>query len=276
MNDSSRHDSPGNEQPPPTSAMHAVGRRFMRFLGEEGSPLTGIWLIICVFNLGVAAVAAAIQHRSGVPPFNFEMLQDPAAMRQLSRQANNVNLLGLLNYPLTILAMAMYNSGFRPMRIIEKRGPDSLSFAELRQEMFSNFGTTALVSFVYMLLGGLGLMCCVLPGLIAMVVFLPAPYIAAAMGFGVNASLSESSHWIKRHWLLLFVAVLVNILSAGFIVAVQFFAAPAFMGMFGNMGILIANGAAWLLGSIVGYFGWMFSGSVYITIDLAEERIGGW
>lgn len=274
--DGARPHENGRQEQPPSSAMEAVTRRFMHYLGEDGSPLTGIWLFICIFNLGMVALSAAIQYRTGAPPFNMEMLDDPIAMRRMMQQSQTINFVALLNFPLAVLALAMYYSGFRAMRVIEKEGPNSRSFGELRAEMFSNFGTTALVSLVYVLLCGLGTACCVLPGLIAGFVFLPAPYIAATLGLGVFASLSEATHWVKRHWLLLVVAVAVSVLMSVFIVAVQFLAAPAMMSIFGKTGILITHGLSWLLGSIVGYFGWMFSGSVYITIDLAEERLGGW
>jgi hypothetical protein len=72
------------------------------------------------------------------------------------------------------------------------------------------------------------------------------------------------------------VAVAVSMLMAVFMIAAQFMAAPVLTAMFGKTGILLANGLTWLLGAIVGYFGWMFSGAVYITIDLAEEQHRGW
>lgn len=266
----------GARQEPPGSAMEAVTRRFMRYLGNDGAPLTGIWGIICLFNLGVMAVSAAIQYRTGVMPLDPEMFQDPDALRQFSQQAQTVNFAALLNIPLTVLAVAMYASGFRPMRVIERQGAAHLSFGELRSEMFSNFGTTALVTFLYLFMVGLGAACCLLPGLIAGFLFLPAPYIASAMGSGVFASLSESLRWVKRHWLLLAVAVSVSLLMAAFIVIAQVVAGPVFVGMFGKTGILLTSGLVWLLGVIIGYFGWMFSGAVYITIDLAEERYKSW
>ncbi|QDG50524.1 hypothetical protein FIV42_07195 [Persicimonas caeni] len=276
MNDFPPKDGPLDEQPPPTSAMEAVTRRFMRLLGEEGSPLTGIWVLICVCNLGVVALGAAIQYRVGVMPFDFEMLQDPAAVRRLSQQAQGISIARVLNMLLTVVAVTMYSAGFAPMRLLEREGAEKLGFSELRTEMFSNFGKTALVTLIYLVMVGLGGVCCILPGLVAAFLFLPAPYMTSAMGLGVFASLSESLQWVKRHWLLLVVAVAVSMLMAVFMIAAQFMAAPVLTAMFGKTGILLVNGLTWLLGAIVGYFGWMFSGAVYITIDLAEEQHRGW
>jgi hypothetical protein len=260
--------------PPPSSAMEAVTRRFMRYLGEDGAGLTGIWGLIAVFNLGTIGLSAAIQYRTGVVPYHFDMLQDPAAVESMARRAQSVNLLGLLIYPLTIISSALYYASFRSMRAIEDRSPTNLGFGELRAELFSGFGSAALASLLYMVVVGIGALCCILPGLVVAFIFLPAPYIASKKRFGVFDGFSEAWGWLKRHTSLFVVSGGVSVLVGIGVAALQYVAITVFVGRMGQTGILVANGAVWLLGVVVGYFAWMFIGSIFVTIDLAEERLG--
>lgn len=256
---------------PPASAFEAVGRRFIRLLGERGSALTGVWVLISVFNLGMFALTAAIQYKTGAGVFDFEMLQDPAAMNRYA-ETQQFSLLSLLSYPLMWISGGLYFAGFRPMRVIETEGRGPVDFSQARAEMFSNFGSVMGSVFIYGLAIGFGMMCCLLPGLIAAVVLLAAPYMVAVLGSSVFGSLSSAIEWFKRHWLLLCTASAVSLLLALFISTVSFLTVPVMSGAFGDAGIFIANGCVWLLGSIVGYFSWLFTGSVLVTIDLAEDR----
>jgi hypothetical protein len=261
------------DEPPPASAMEAVTRRFMRYLGEDGSSLTGVWVLISIFNLAVVAFSATLQYKTGAVANFSELMNDPAAMQAYMRRAQDANLLGLLNYPLIVLSAALYYSGFAAMRVIEERPSSEATFAKMRSAMFSQFGSTVLATLFYLIAAGLGSVCCVLPGLIAIFLFFPAPYLATKPSFGASAGFSESIDWLKRHTSLFVVAFITSLLAGIGIGAMQFLAVPVAVERFGDVGVFVANGALWFIGVIIGYFVWMFIGSCFITIDLAEEQL---
>jgi hypothetical protein len=253
------------------SASGAVIARFMRLLGEDGSVITQIWVLIALFNLGIIAVSAAVQYRLGVVPFSLDMLGDPTAMESYAQQ-QRFSVVSLVIYPLTWISCGLYYAGFRPMRLIESGHGEDMDLARARQAMFSNFGSILGVVFLYLVAVFLGTACCVAPGLIAAVVLMPAPYLVAARRAGVFSSLSTSIDWIARHWLLLAGAGLVLTLLSVAVMLLAFMVPPTLHAQFGAVGIFAGNGILWLLGSIMGYFAWVLVGSILITIDLAEER----
>lgn len=271
-NNEERDNERADEEPPPTSALGAVTRRFMRYLGEEGSGLTGIWLIIAFFNLGMLAIATAIQYKTGFIPFDFDAMRDPAAMRSLARQSRDMNVLGLLNYPLALISSALYYSGMGAMRRLEEPGESAVSFSDLRGEMFEEFSSVLIATLLFMLAVGFGTLCCLLPGLIAAFLFMPAPYIASKRRFGATAGFRESLQWLKRHTMLYVVAALVSLLVTGGILVLQYVATTVFVERFGQTGMLMANATVWIVGVVIGYFTWIYLGSLFTTIDLAEER----
>lgn len=259
------------DEEPAGSASSAVIGRFMRLLGEDGSVLTKIWVLVAVFNVGILAISSAVQYKLGVLPFSLDMLGDPTAMEHYAQQ-QRFTWATLAIYPLTWVSCGLYYAGFRPMRLIESGHGDGMDLGQARQEMFSNFVPIMGGVFLYLVAVFLGTACCVAPGLIAAVVLMPAPYLVAARRGGVFSSLSTSIDWAARHWLLLAVAGVVLTLLSVAMMLLTAMVPPTFHGLMGDAGIFAGNGVIWLLGSIMGYFAWLLVGSILITIDLAEEQ----
>ncbi|MFW5967163.1 MAG: hypothetical protein ACOCV2_06575 [Persicimonas sp.] len=113
-------------------------------------------------------------------------------------------------------------------------------------------------------------MCCVLPGLVVAFIFYPAPYLVSSLDYGVFESLSASFNWVKRHWVLILVVSLLGIAIAVVMVLTSMFGAVVFVESMGEAGIFASSFLIWVIATILGYFVWIFGGSVLITIEEYE------
>jgi hypothetical protein len=225
-----------------------------------------IWVLIAGVNLTVVLLTAVVQIRTNAPMLH-QLFTDPSVF---SRPVGTTSLTWVL-YPLMMLAGAIYWASFRAIREVDDNGP-RVSFEEAKSLMISRLVPTGLATLAFGLVTGLGTMCCIIPGLVAMYFFYMAPYLAAE-GMSVGDAFRESSERAKRHapLVLLLVAILVIAgIGSGLVQAV---AIAACDGAMGPSGMLVGSVIAWAMSSIAGYFMWLYSGAVFVTISKAEENM---
>lgn len=258
-------------QSPEIGPVEAVNRRFMKLL-EDSGPLTKLWGMIATFNLGVAVLAAAIQIRTNAPMLH-ELIMNPEVLNQYGpHNPMQSNYFGFVLYPLILLGMTLYYSSFNAFRQAEEN-PRGFNFADARRMTFSRFVPTALTTMAFFIASALGGACCVIPGLVAMYFLYFAPYLTAAEGRTPLQAIGESVSLSKRHSLLVFLLVAIALVITVGTMAIQFFSLSTFHSMMGDTGILVGSVATWAMGSFVGYFAWLYTGSVFLTVSKSESAL---
>lgn len=254
-------------QDSPSGPIDATNRRFFRLLDDSG-PLFAVWCAVSVFALGYFALAAGIEMRTGAP-FMHEIMASDSPLELMARRRTNYAV--YLLYPVMIVMLSLHYASVKVIVEFDRRGAE-VDFAGARGLLSERFGMTALVSFIYMVLCGLGGACCLLPGLVAAYLLMFAPYLISAHQMSVARALTTSSDWAKRHWTLAVLMVGIGLLLSLGIMGVQFFAVSAFYAMIGINGILVGHVATWFFTMVVGYFAWLYTGAVYATIERFETR----
>lgn len=249
----------------PSGPVDATNRRFFRLL-EDGGPLFIVWCAISLFMLGYFLLAAGIELGTGAP-YMHEIIASDSPLEVMAQR--RFNPYAYLVYPVMIVMLALHYASLKVIVHFDRRG-EEVDLAEARRLISERFGFTALVSFIYIVLCGLGGACCLIPGLIAAYLVVFAPYLASSKQMSVARTLITSSDWAKRHWVLVTLMIGIGIVATIGMGAVQFFAVSAFTSIFGLQGIAIGHLALWVFASVAGYFMWLYTGAIYATIERFE------
>lgn len=254
---------------PPAGPVHAVNQRFMRLLNAENSPLTAVWGVVAGLSLLSTMVTAFVQVSTGAPMLHE--LFDPDALMRASEAQSGSNLIALIAYPLTLLICTVYYGSMRVIGEVDRRG-GGVSFGEGGSLILERFIPTGIATLLFFLATFVGSMCCVVPGLVAMFFLYLAPYIVAARGESVGSAISQSTDWAKRHWVLLLMICGIAMVGGLGFVLIQTVALALFHGALGTTGVYLGYLATWCFAAVVGYFMWLYTGSVLVTIDRAEAN----
>ncbi len=255
---------------PPSRPFDAANRRFLKLLDQDGGPLLWIWVAIAFFALGYTLLASGIEMRTGAP-YLHEVFVSQNPLEALASRRTNYMAYAL--YPAMIVLMTLTYASLKVIVAVE-REPGAVSFTRARELISERFGITALVTFVYLVLCGLGGACCLIPGLIATVFFIFAPYVSSSRRMSVAAAFRTAMDWARQHTVLVILILGIQVVLALMTLLVQFFAVSAFAAMMGPQGIAIGYVTAWFFGVFVGYFGWLYHGAVIATIERFEAQYG--
>jgi len=130
----------------------------------------------------------------------------------------------------------------------------------------------ALASLVYGVAVAVGMVLCIIPGLVAAFFLAFVPYLVSTQGLDIGASLTRSVELAQKHVVPLLIAVAIYV-----VVALGVIAAIAVLTFIANAALGPAAGAAFtspvsfLISTIASYVGWLFFASALVTIDAAES-----
>ena len=252
------HEGQGGEEPP-GSAFEAVNRRFFRLIGESGGPLIILWGVIALLNLPQQLMSVASQEALAVADFKtgFGLL--------------------VIFYPLSILVAALNFTSFRAVKMADETSGD-ITLMQAIDTTLSRVLPTVATLLLYGILVGVGSLFCLVPGIYASLVFLPAPFICAVYGYGPIESLKTARSWFHTHTMLFVVLIGAAILYGIVLAAIVLLLLNSVfqVNLLSPSGTLslgyIPTTMVWLLTSSLGYFMWLYTGSVYITVGRAEEK----
>ncbi len=139
------------------------------------------------------------------------------------------------------------------------------------QEMFNEIMPRLLPVFIINVavaaVVAVGLMLCAIPGVVAMFFLAFAPYLVAARKRSVGSAFTESFKLAVDHWAVLVTAIVVMI-------GVMVMLGGVTMGSFAVLGAMMGRGAIvvgylgmWVVNTVIGFFGWIYWGSLYSTVD---------
>lgn len=139
------------------------------------------------------------------------------------------------------------------------------------QEMFGSIVPRLVPVFVINLavaaVVSVGLMMCAIPGVVAMFFLAFAPYLVAARNRSVGSAFTESFKLAVDHWAVLLTAVVVMIGVAVLLGTVTMGGMAVFAGAMGRGSIVIGYLGMWVVHTIIGFFGWLYWGALYSTVD---------
>lgn len=251
-----------------SATVEAVHLRFGRLLSRKDTPLVKTWAVVALAGLVMTMLSAAVQMKLGTPMLHE--LFDPEVMQRYAarQQGNSFSALSLLMYPLSLLVSTLYYSSLNVVREVDMSS-SSMSFADARAIITERFLPVGLAVIAMMLAASLGMMCCLVPGLVAMFLLYLAPYLVAT-GESVGESLSLSSQLARKHWLVLVLVGVVGLVAGIGFLFVQSAALAFFGSSLATTGIVIGHIATWAFSSVVGYFLWLYTGSALATIADVE------
>lgn len=247
------------QEPAPTGTFGVINARFMRLLGEQGGPLLAIWVILALLGLPSQLINVKSQEL---------MLTDMGIA---------FGMIGLV-YAIGLVISTLHYTSFAVMKHTEDVRGD-LSVSEGFSRLLDRFVPTMVTSLLYFVSVGIGAIFCLVPGLLAALAFMMAPFIAANYERGPVESMKMSLDWVKRHAEV--IAIMIGI-GIGYGVIIGGIAMFLMIVMTGGMQTMAGGSpgyaptlAVWFITSVTGYFMWLYVGSCFITIARAEEAQPG-
>lgn len=146
------------------------------------------------------------------------------------------------------------------------------------QEMFASISSRLLPVFVINVAVGavvaVGLMLCAVPGVVALFFLAFAPYLVAARNRSVGSAFTESFKLAADHWAVLLTAIVVVIGVAILLGGVTMGGMLVFGEIMGRGAIVVGYLGMWIVNTVIGFFGWIYWGSLYSTVDRTAGLVG--
>lgn len=185
-----------------------------------------------------------------------------------------IMIMTILLYPVYLLAMAVVYSLYKPTAQQVFHGPSHLgSPIEL---MKSTFGNLIQVFVTMLLLGvtiGVGVLCCVIPGIIAGVLFGQAPYLVATRDQGIIESFQLSFERAKRHWnvlAIMFIIWIAVVVGAVLFTVITSLVLGVISSFFAPIGYLGQPVISWIFSAVTLVIYFLVSSAAFTTIDELE------
>ncbi len=216
-------------------------------------PLLVAWGAVAIVHLVLVILQTVAQITMGPASLAFMFVSIPVML-----------LVGIV---LQAFRLALY----RPMRGVMTDGPGAYpDLGSLKDPIVSNFVNVLLANLLYGLAVGVGALFCLIPGLVAAVVFAMAPYYAANGTPPVDA-MRDSLESAKRYPVLFIAAVGAAVIILGVIQAVVALVITIIGSALGEYGVIVSNLTQWMMVVALGAIIWVTWGATFITIDLAES-----
>lgn len=216
-------------------------------------PLLVAWGIVAVIQLVLVIIQVAAHYVLGPASLAFMFVSIPVLL-----------LIG-------IVLGAVRFSLYRPMRSVMTDGPGAVpDLGSLQEPILSNFLNVMLASILYGLSVVIGLVFCIIPGLVAAVVFAMAPYYAANGTPAVEA-MRDAMESAQKHTVLLVAGMGASIVLAGFIQAGVQIVVLIVSSFLGEYAFIVSQLTSWMLQVAVGAAIWVILGGTFVTIDLADS-----
>ncbi|TXD39124.1 hypothetical protein FRC98_01600 [Lujinxingia vulgaris] len=245
------------EARPPTG-MDELGQNFSRLVRLGWGTVLVPWLAIAAVDFVFVAVSAALiwGQQAGDPL--------PAG----GMQAILLQSISALEIAVVLTLRVLL---FRVLRDLAMLGPSSvMSLRDVVRGMLARLGPTFLVNILVGAIVSVGLVLCVLPGLVAIYFLAFASYLVAVGQSGVLEALTRSATMARRHVAILLTGFAVAAVFAGVMGCSLGASAAVIQGSAGVAGGLLVG---WVMNTVLGYLAWLWWGAVYIT---AEQRDQAW
>lgn len=170
-----------------------------------------------------------------------------------------------------VIMTALRASLFAPLKQMLVQGPQSVDgIGGVAKSALSRAIPVAITSVIVSVIVGIGVVFCVIPGLVAGFLLMMSTFYAA-VGHNPIEALTESFESAKKYWALLLGAVAVVIFVTGLIViggSITSAISIAILKEYAFIGIQLGN---WLITALLGVVIWIVTGAVFVTIDTAES-----
>lgn len=147
------------------------------------------------------------------------------------------------------------------------------TFGEAFGEAKLRFWHTLGAYLLYAVAVAVGAILCIIPGLIAAVVFAFVPYLVAATDTEIMDSFKRSIDLVKKNvgpvLAVIGILIVVGLIIAGINIGLV----AAFTAAIGNAGIIIASAIVTLFGIAVGWVFFCLIGAMFITCETADANV---
>ena len=236
------------------NSIEALFQNFVR-LGRDGmSSLLVPWLVIAGIDFGFVALSvisvwiagtAGVGTAGGVAMQVFAVLQG-------------------------IVVLTLRVALLKTLRDVALQGPSAVyNLGTVARDVGSRIVPSLLITLAVGAIVALGMLLCVLPGLVALFFLAFAPYLVAAQGMSVVNGLRRSATWAAREWPVLLSAIIVAVLAGGLMGCV--------MGLLGSVTardvIAVPAGlfGGWIVNTLFGYLAFLWWGAVYVTAESRQQ-----
>ncbi|MFU8804926.1 MAG: hypothetical protein ACNA8W_14020 [Bradymonadaceae bacterium] len=180
-----------------------------------------------------------------------------------------VQVIGLVQ---VILVYTLRVALFKTLREVAHHGAESVGgIGEVFRDIGPRLVPVFLINLIVFALVAVGLMLCVIPGLVAIFFLAFAPYLVAARGLQLGDALQTSARIARHQWLLLVTAIAVAFAALLAMGCVGLGGNLILIQPLGRLAIPTGMVGAWVMHAVVGFFAWIYWGAVYITAETAEE-----
>lgn len=180
-------------------------------------------------------------------------------------------LLGLLLIPLYFVTGAIQLALYRPMsRQMFEPNVDQGSIGDVLKSTTGNFVMALVAMLALTATVGLGMACCILPGIIAGFLFSQAPYLVVARDYGIIDAFTESFERTKRHW---HVIAMTFGLWLGILVIAAIIGGPLTLivniagGAWAPIAYMASPVVSWIIGILASIGGFVLFTAACVTID---------
>ncbi len=237
-----------------STALQSLVQNFGR-LGRDGmSSLLAPWLVIAAIDFGFVAISIAAVWIAGTA--------DPTTgVGVLMQLVGVVQVVAVMT-----LRVALLNT----LREVAFGGPGSMDrLGAVVGDVRRRLGPAFVITVVLGIIVSIGMVLCVLPGLLALFFFAFAPYLVVSRNYEIVESLRESAKWAAREWALILSALVVAVIAAGAIMVVTGIISA--VGLRPTMAVPVGLVGAWVLNTVVGYLAFLWWGAVYVTAESRQQ-----
>ena len=237
-----------------SSAIRSLGNNFVR-LGRDGvATLLGPWLAIALVDFGFVAIsigalliAGSAEPTTGVGVF-----------------------IQLLTIVQVVAVMTLRVALLNTLRDVALGGPTAVgNLGAVVNDVRRRLGASFVITVVVGLIVSIGMVLCILPGLVALFFLAFAPYLVVARDMAVMESLRESARWAAREWMLLLTALVVAVVAVAALMMAAGVASA--VGLRPSTGIAVGLIGGWAVNTLVGYLAFLWWGAVYVTAESRQQ-----
>ena len=181
-------------------------------------------------------------------------------------------LVVLIEMVAAVVQAALYRPARNLMMVTQEPGP--ASFKEALGQAKGALVPALLINLILGVAMGLGISCCVIPGVIAFVLLVPARYLAVARGMDVGDALSASMDVGKKYWLLMVGLLVASMFIFGLAGGITTAATTA-MAFGSNLISQSSPTAGAILGPMLGFLGTIIQWAVGLAAAVAYWSLEG-
>lgn len=232
------------------SSVEALWNNFVR-LGRDGmTTLVVPWLAIALIDFVFVGVSVLIIVATG----------------GAEAGRGGLGMIQFIGFVQAVAVMTLRVALLHTLRDVAFRGPAAVrDFGAVAQDLARRLVPAFAITIVVGAVVTVGMMLCVLPGLVALFFLAFAPYLVVGKRMAIGEALAESVRWASSEWPVLLSALVVAFFATGILACVVglisgFGAAPVLAMPAGLVG-------GWVVNTILGYVAFLWWGAAYVTAE---------